>query len=132
MLDIKSKWVVFIENPKLGRQGATDPGMVDPSAYFSRSVGRTEIVEIHTINLIDKPTDDEFDNDNIIGEVTNDAQDPVDNQASDGVDNSKALIAESTVYVKDYNNFIDDESTVDETTHDKYTHDEAVNDDFDI
>nr|GEV35380.1 hypothetical protein [Tanacetum cinerariifolium] len=61
-----------------------------------------EIVEIHTINLIDKPTDDEFDNDNII------------------------------VDVKDYNNFIDDESTVDETTHDKYTHDEAINDDFDI
>ncbi|GJY85389.1 putative ribonuclease H-like domain-containing protein [Tanacetum coccineum] len=26
--------VVFIENPKLGRQGATDPGMVDPSAYL--------------------------------------------------------------------------------------------------
>ncbi|GJT26468.1 hypothetical protein Tco_0906743 [Tanacetum coccineum] len=61
-------------------------------------------------NLIDEPTDDEFDNDNIIGEVTNDAQDRVGNQASNGVDNSKTLIAESTVDVEDYDNFIDNEA----------------------
>nr|GEY83332.1 zinc finger, CCHC-type, retrotransposon Gag domain protein [Tanacetum cinerariifolium] len=75
---------------------------------------------------------DEFDNDNIIGEVTNDAQDPVNNQASDGVDNSEALFAESIADVEDYDSFIDDEVAVDETTHDEYTHDEATDDDFDI
>nr|GEX73851.1 hypothetical protein [Tanacetum cinerariifolium] len=68
-------------------------------------------------NLIDEPTDDEFDNDNIIGEVTNDAQDRVGNQASDGADNSKSLIVESIVDVKDYDNFIDNEAPVDETIH---------------
>nr|GEY63737.1 hypothetical protein [Tanacetum cinerariifolium] len=72
---------------------------------------------------------DEFDNDNIIGEFTNDAQDRVDNQAFDGVDNSETLIAESTVDVdvEDYDNFIDDEVAVDKTTHD-----EATDDDLDI
>ncbi|GJS32609.1 hypothetical protein Tco_0530991 [Tanacetum coccineum] len=74
----------------------------------------------HKFNVIDEPTDDESDNDNIIGEVTNDAQDPVNNQASDGVDNFEALYAESTVDVEDYDNFIDEEAVVDETTHDEY------------
>nr|GFA73839.1 hypothetical protein [Tanacetum cinerariifolium] len=71
--------------------------------------------------------DDEFENDNIIGEVTNDVQDPIDNQASDGVDNSADLFAESTFDVEDYDNFIDDEAAVDRTTHD-----EATDDNFDI
>ncbi|GJV54857.1 hypothetical protein Tco_1455862 [Tanacetum coccineum] len=61
-----------------------------------------------------------------------DAQDRVDNQACDGVDNSETLIAKSTVDVEDYDNFIDDEVAVDETTDNEYTHDEATNDDFDI
>nr|GFA08352.1 hypothetical protein [Tanacetum cinerariifolium]GFA71408.1 hypothetical protein [Tanacetum cinerariifolium] len=81
----------------------------------------------HKFNLIHEPTYDEFDNDNIIGEVTNDAQDCVDNQASKGVYNSKTLIAEPTFYVEDYDNFIDNEAAIDETTLD-----EATDDDFDI
>ncbi|GKF97040.1 hypothetical protein Tco_0292861, partial [Tanacetum coccineum] len=72
------------------------------------------------------PTDYEFDNDNMIGDVTNDAQDRLDNQASDGVDNSKTLIAEYPVAVENYDNFIDDEAAVDETTHDEYTHGEPI------
>ncbi|GKF41015.1 hypothetical protein Tco_0124357 [Tanacetum coccineum] len=86
----------------------------------------------HKFNVIDEPTDDEFDNDNIIGKVTNDAQDPVDNQTSDCVDNYEALVVESTVDVEDYDNFIVDEAEVDETVHDEYTHHEATDDDFDI
>ncbi|GKE37935.1 hypothetical protein Tco_1461340 [Tanacetum coccineum] len=83
-------------------------------------------------NFIDEPTDYEFDNDNMIGDVTNDAQDRLDNQAFDGVDNSKTLIAEYPVEVENYDNFIDDEAAVDETTHDEYTHGEPIDDDFDI
>nr|GEU95970.1 hypothetical protein [Tanacetum cinerariifolium] len=89
-------------------------------------------VPSHKFNVIDKPTGDEFDNDNMIGDVTNDAQDPVNNQASDGVDTYEALFAESIDDVEDYDNFIDDEVAIDETTHDEYTHDEATDDDFDI
>ncbi|GKF50466.1 hypothetical protein Tco_0146933, partial [Tanacetum coccineum] len=86
----------------------------------------------HKFNVIDEPTVDEFDNDNIIGKVTNDAQDLVDNQTSDYVDNYEALVVESTVDVEDYDNFIVDEAEVDETVHDEYTHHEATDDNFDI
>ncbi|GJY45434.1 hypothetical protein Tco_0434497 [Tanacetum coccineum] len=83
-------------------------------------------------NIPNEPTVDEFDNDNIIGKVTNDAQDLVDNQTSDYVDNYEALVVESTVDVEDYDNFIVDEAEVDEIVHDEYTHHEATDDNFDI
>nr|GEX95993.1 hypothetical protein [Tanacetum cinerariifolium] len=76
----------------------------------------------HKFNLIDKLAYDEFDNDNIISEVTNDVQHY----------NSESLIAEPTVDVEDCDNFIDAQAIADEATHDEYKHDKATDDDFDI
>nr|GEY02306.1 retrovirus-related Pol polyprotein from transposon TNT 1-94 [Tanacetum cinerariifolium] len=44
--------VVFIKNPKHGREGATDPGMADPSAYLDRW-SRDQHIKL--VNIIGDP-----------------------------------------------------------------------------